>query len=143
MVLPPVKISTPVVQRKRSDATTLPLVAWTPAIEDGFADSELAERSISLDRIHAAQQCPAHVALGGNDRFGAGDRFLGNRLRYDDHAVAVAEKVIAGHDGHGADRDRLAEGVGDPALDDVGGGPKRGKNRGALWGKNIGGGARH
>ena len=47
-------------------------------------------------------------------------------------------KVIAGRDGHGADRDRLAEGVGDPALDNVGGRQKRAEHREALSENKLG-----
>src|SRR6266404_9990506 len=104
------------------------LKAWTLAGDDGFvarrrlvidakyARLKLAKRAIGLDRVHAAQQCAAHVALGGNDFFGTRDDFLHNRLRNDDHAVAIAKEVIAGRDGDGADRNRLSERVGDPAL---------------------------
>src|ERR1700686_2051503 len=102
------------------------------------AASELAERAIRLDRVHAPQERPAHVALCRNDLLGARDHFLCDRLRYDDYAVAVAEQVIAGRDGYGADRDPLSEGVGDPTLDNIGGRQKRAEHREALSEHELG-----
>src|SRR5260370_1175857 len=105
------------------------LKAWTLASEDRFVAErrsglqvvrlELAKPVISLDRIHAVQQCPAHIALGCDDGFGARHDFLHDRLRYDDDAVAVAEEGIASRDDHRTYCDRLSEAIAAPALHDV------------------------
>ena len=53
------------------------------------------------------------------DDLGLGHDLLGERARNHDHAVAIAQQVIASRDGYGADGDRLAVSIGHPARDDV------------------------
>src|SRR4029077_2132023 len=68
---------------------------------------ELAIAVISLDGVHPADERAAHFAFRGDNGLGLGDDGLGERLRNDHDAVAIAEQVVAGRDGHAADRDGL------------------------------------
>src|SRR5262245_35363493 len=90
-----------------------------PSQRAGARDSELAILEISLDRVHAAENRGANLALGLRDGLGLRDHLLGERLRDHDDAVAIAEDIVAGADRRCPDRDRLAEAVRDPAADDV------------------------
>src|SRR5215813_2191969 len=85
----------------------------------GARHSELAILEISLDRVHAAENRGANLALGLRDGLGLRDDLLGERLPDHDDAVAVAEDVVAVADRRRPDRDRLAEAVRNPAADDV------------------------
>src|SRR5262249_39849997 len=103
-----------------------------------FPSSELAILVVSGDGIHAVDQRATHVALGRDDLFGLRDHFFVNRVRTDDHAVAIPEQVVAAGDRDGADRHRLAVAVRDPALDDVRGRQERAENGEALREYEIG-----
>src|SRR5215831_3575633 len=91
----------------------------SPSQRAGARNSELAIPEIGLDRVHAAENRGANLALGLRDRFGLRDHLLGERLRDRDDAVAVPEDVVAVANRRRPDRDRLAEAVRNPAADDV------------------------
>src|SRR4029079_6578020 len=98
----------------------------------GVCTSERAAALVRGDGINAAEERRAHVALGGHHLFRARDRFRGRLARNDHHAVAVAEQIVASRNSDLADRDGLAETIGDPALDDVRGCQERAEHREAL-----------